>query len=123
MRQNFEEEPLSLSEYLNILKRRRFLFGLPAIAIVIFTVFYVLGLPATYRSEATILIEDQEIPEDIIGATLTNYASQQIELISQRLFTVESINDFVDKFDIYQMKGQDYYPPPAEVARWFRNDL
>ena len=123
MRQNFEEEPLSLSEYLNILKRRRFLFGLPAIAITLFTVFYVLGLPATYRSEATILIEDQEIPEDIIGATLTNYASQQIELISQRLFTLKSINDFVDKFDIYQLKGQNYYPSPAEVAGWFRNDM
>ena len=75
---------MSLFEYWNILKRRRYLFGLPAFGIALIIIFYALSLPAIYRSEATILIEDQIIPEDIVGATMMSYASQQIQLISQR---------------------------------------
>ena len=123
MRQIIEEDSKSPSEYWDILKRRRYVFGLPAIGIVLVIAFYALSMSATYRSEATILIEDQEIPEDIVGATITNYASQQIQLISQRLFTLKNINEVVDKFNIYQATGTNDYIPPAVVAERFRKDM
>ena len=92
MQQNLREEPTSPSEYWDILKRRRFLFWLPAIGVALATGYLAFSPPSIYRSEATILIEDQEIPEDIVGTTITNYASKQIQLISQRLLTVRNIS-------------------------------
>jgi uncharacterized protein involved in exopolysaccharide biosynthesis len=120
---NTQEAEASLLEYWNILKRRRVLFVIPAIGIALVTAFYVLSMPAIYRSEATILIEDQEIPEDIVGATITNYASQQIQLISQRLITLKNINYVVDKIDVYQKKDSINDIPPAALAKRFRKDM
>lgn len=117
------DEQISIPEIWNILRRRRYLFGLPAAGIFIATVFYVFSIPAVYRSEATILIEDQEMPEDIVGATIANYASQQIELISQRLFTLKTINDVVDRLDVYPRNNTEDPRPPAMVARRFRRDM
>ena len=123
MQQNLREEPTSPSEYWDILKRRRFLFWLPAIGVALATVYLAFSPPSTYQSEATILIEDQEIPEDIVGATITNYASQQIQLISQRLLTVKNIQTVVEKFDIYGAMKRGKPIPPTTLAKRFRRDM
>ena len=68
-----------------------------------------------YRSAATILIEDQEIPEHFIGATMSTFASQQVRLISQRLLTVQKIMTLVEKFDLYEATDPEA-PIPARVA-------
>ncbi|NNL56017.1 MAG: lipopolysaccharide biosynthesis protein, partial [Woeseia sp.] len=61
---------MSLDEYWRIIKRRRWLFSIPAIGIMLIVTFFALSMQDIYRSEATILIEDQDIPEDFIGATM-----------------------------------------------------
>lgn len=121
--QNTEEGDKSLLEYWSIVKRRRYLLVLPAIGIVLAVLLFVLNMSATYRSEATILIEEQEIPEDFIGATMSNYASQQIQLISQRLFTAANIRSIVDKFEVYGQMDPDNEIPSSELARRFRKDM
>lgn len=63
------------------------------------------------------------MPEDIVGATIANYASQQIQLISQRLLTLKTINDVVEKLDVYPTKGSGSRRPPAVVASKFRKDM
>lgn len=123
MQQYNEEEPISLLEYRDILKRRRFLFWLPVAALALVTAILAFTPPSTYRSEATILIEDQEIPADIVGATITNYVSQQIQLISQRLLTVKNIQSVVEKFDVYHREGQTKQVPAAVLANRFRQDM
>ena len=121
---NSRDEAMSLLDYWHILKRRRFLFVGPAIIVFALVGSYVFSLPKIYKSQATILIEDQEIPEDIVGATIRNYASEQIQLVSQRLFTVHNIVDLVDKLHIYDQtdeKGNSV--PDAVLASRFREDM
>ena len=74
--QNTEDGEISILDYWKILKRRIFLFAIPSALIVLAVLVYALNMTATYHSEATILIEEQDIPEDFIGATMSNYASQ-----------------------------------------------
>jgi len=123
MQQNLREEPTSPSEYWDILKRRRFLFWLPAIGVALATGYLAFSPPSIYRSEATILIEDQEIPEDIVGTTITNYASKQIQLISQRLLTVRNIQAVIEKFDIYGPMEPENPISPESLAGRFRKDM
>ncbi len=121
--QSYEEEPMSLFDYWLVLKRRRFLFWLPAVGVALATAYLAFSPPSIYRSEATILIEDQEIPEDIVGATITNYASQQIQLISQRLLTIKNIQAVVEEFDIYERMEPGKPIPSTTLAAWFRRDM
>jgi uncharacterized protein involved in exopolysaccharide biosynthesis len=96
------EQSLDLGDYLSSLKRR---FGI--ILLIAGTVF-ALGLvtafilPPTYQSASTILIEEQEIPADLVQSTVTSYAAQRIQVISQRVMTRSNLLEIVRKYNLYE---------------------
>jgi len=118
-----EDKPKSLSEYRDIFRRRQMFFLLPTIGVIIGAVLLAFTLPSIYRSEATILIEDQEMPADIVGATVTGYATRQIELINQRLLTTKNIQEIVEKFEIYGPIDHEDPVPAIVLASMFRRDM
>ena len=121
--QDSGNDAVSLLEYWFILKRRRYVFALPAIAIVLGILIYALNITPIYRSVATILIEDHEVSEDIIGASISNYASQQVQLVSQRLFTVSNIKEIIERFEVYGPKDLIEGVPDTLLVEWFRRDM
>ena len=58
-------------------------------------------LPPLYRSTATILIEQQEIPAELVQTTVTGYADQRIQVISQRVMTTENLTKIIERHDLY----------------------
>jgi uncharacterized protein involved in exopolysaccharide biosynthesis len=84
-----------------VLRRRwgamLFVFTLVLVAAV-FTAFL---WPPTYVSTATILIEQQELPPDLVRTTISSYADQRIQVISQRVMTTENLLRIVTKYDLY----------------------
>ncbi len=58
-------------------------------------------LPPTYRSEGTVLIEQQELPIDLVRSTVTSYADQRVQVISQRVMTTQTLLDVIKKYDLY----------------------
>jgi uncharacterized protein involved in exopolysaccharide biosynthesis len=116
-----EDNSLSFIELWDIVRRRMFYFVLPVVAIILFASVYVLKLPNVYRSQATILIEDPEIPKELVGAAVTNYASQQIQLISQRLLTVKNIQEVVERHGVYEHIEDG--PSARAQANRFREDM
>jgi uncharacterized protein involved in exopolysaccharide biosynthesis len=119
MQPNFEEDPTSILEYWKILKRRRYLFWIPVIGIIMLAVYYAISLPPIYRSEATVLIEDQEVSKAIVGAGVA-MGSQQVQLVSQRILTVSNIVAIVEKFNVYGRRRPDNPVPPTTLANKFR---
>ena len=65
-----EQEGLGLTDYIAILRRRRWYLIVPAVVIFAVAVAVAMLMPATYRSEATILIEQQQIPQDLVRSTV-----------------------------------------------------
>jgi uncharacterized protein involved in exopolysaccharide biosynthesis len=57
--------------------------------------------PATYRSTATILIEQQEIPQDFVRTMISSFADQRIQVISQRVMTSQNLMRIVERYDLY----------------------
>ncbi len=98
---NEEEQTKNLQDYLAAFRRRR--AQIAAIFVVIFGIGLIVALawPPTYRSAATILIEEQQIPVELVQSTVTSYASQRIQTISQRVMTRNNLMDIVTKFDLY----------------------
>ncbi|MCP4745153.1 MAG: chain-length determining protein [Desulfobacteraceae bacterium] len=92
---------LSLKDYITILKRRKRTFIIPVIIALVMACVLAIMLPATYKSSATILIEEQEIPSDFVSATVTSYAEQRIEQINQRIMSTNRLSKIIEQFDLY----------------------
>jgi succinoglycan biosynthesis transport protein ExoP len=57
--------------------------------------------PPTYRSVGTILIEQQELPSDLVQSTITSFADQRIQTISQRVMTTDNLLRIIDRYNLY----------------------
>jgi uncharacterized protein involved in exopolysaccharide biosynthesis len=92
---------LDLRDYLAVLRRRRRLM------IVVGGLLFAAGLaaalfwPATYKSTATILIEEQEVPPELVHSTITSFADQRIEIIKQQVMSRTSLWKVVEQYDLY----------------------
>lgn len=117
-----EEKQLSLNDYLRIIQRRKRHFLLPAAATLLLAIVLAIVWPATYRSSATILIEEQEIPQDLVRSTITGFANQQIKVITQRIMTLTNIMTIVEKYGLLteeEMKRT----PRTEIAEKFQKKV
>src|SRR5690606_23408958 len=54
-----------------------------------------------YRAEATILIEQQEIPEQFVRSTVTGYADERIQTIAQRVMTRDNLLSMAEQNDLF----------------------
>src|SRR3990170_2267554 len=93
-----------LSDYLAILRRRKKQVLSTAAAIFALSVVLALVIPPVYQSTATILIEQQEVPQDLVSSTVTGYANQRLQIIQQRVLTNASLLQIVQKFNLYPQK-------------------
>ena len=92
---------LDLPKLLSGFKRRRKTLLLTLLLGLVATLLAVIFIPAKYLSRSTILIEQQEIPEDLVRSTVTSYADQRIETITQRVMTTSNLWQIVEKYDLY----------------------
>lgn len=99
------EEPLEptrdLRDYLDVLRRRR-----RPMLVVVAVLFAAAGAaallwPPTYQSTATILIQEQEVPPDLVQSTVTSYAMQRVQVITQRVLTRANLMRLIDKYHLY----------------------
>lgn len=97
-----EEQEKNIQDYLAIVSRRK--IPMIVIASVVFTLGVVIALlwPPTYNSTATILIKEQEIPTELVRSTVTSYAAQRIQTISQRVMTRTNLMQIVEKYNLYK---------------------
>lgn len=102
-----------LREYWQIVVRRRRTALAVGAGVAVVALGLALGLPSVYRAKATILIEQQEIPPELVPSTVTSYADQRIQMISQRVMTSANLLEVMDKFELFRDLRDDY---PDEVA-------
>lgn len=71
-------------------------------------------LPATYRAEALLVLENEQIPSDMAASTVRVPAVQELQIIQQRLLTRANLIDMANRFQIYQ--GERRLTPDDVVA-------
>jgi len=96
-----EQQELTFKDYMAIIKRRKWQFLAPFAVIVLAAVVVALALPPVYRSESTILIEEQEIPADYVMSTVTGYAEQRLQVINQRVMSSSQLLDIIKRYNLY----------------------
>jgi len=96
------EQTLDFGDYLAAFRRRRGMIVLIAGIVFLLGLITALVWPPTYKASATILIEEQEIPTELIQSTVTSYAAQRIQIISQRVMSRSNLLEIIDKYNLYE---------------------
>jgi len=95
------DKPPALLTYLAAARHRRpwliaaFVFGM------VVTLLLVVFLPPYYRSAGTVLIEQQEMPQELVRSTVTSYADERVQVISKRVMTTETLLGIIRRYDLY----------------------
>ena len=112
---------LSLGDYMQIAMRRKWAFVAPMAVVIVLAVNVALLLPPKYRSSATILIEEQEIPTNFVMATVTSFAEQRLQQINQRIMSTTKLLEIIDQFGLYRkMRAKR---TTEEVVEQMRKDV
>jgi succinoglycan biosynthesis transport protein ExoP len=100
-------------------RRKTFVF-VTAVAAAL-TVILAMVLPATYQSTGTILIEQQEIPQELVRSVITSFADQRVQIISQRVMTTQNLLSLIDRYGLYpKIKEKE---PREVLLQKFRDDI
>src|SRR5208282_5402653 len=81
--------------------RYRLTFFVVAAIFAILTAALALLWPPTYTSGATILIEQQEIPQELVRSAVTSFADQRLQVISQRVMTTQNLLALIERYNLY----------------------
>jgi|SRR5579871_1358693 len=97
------DEPAArdLRDYLAMLNRRKLAIALVCAVVLAGAIVVALAIPSVYRSTATILVQEQEIPPDLVRSTITSFADERIQVISQQVMTRPVLLSIADKYKLY----------------------
>jgi uncharacterized protein involved in exopolysaccharide biosynthesis len=110
-------DTVSVKDAMDFLRRRRWLCIFVSAAILLGAIVLAFRLPPVYLSQATILIEQPAIPDDIVPSTIRSYVDEQIQIVAQRVQTSESTTAIIEKFDLYP-EGRKSEPMEVTIERF-----
>ncbi len=92
----------TLSDYVDMFRRRKAVFLIPFLILSSAAVAAAILLPAEYESRASIRIDRQEMPENVVGTTVvTRYVNEQLDALDQEVMTGSNLWDIAEEFDLF----------------------
>lgn len=95
------QEIKGFGDHFNGFKRHLKLAAATFAAIAAIGIGFAYSLPDIYKSEGYILIEEPQIPSEILRSTITGYAAQQVTILSEKILTIPTIIEIIKEFDLY----------------------
>jgi uncharacterized protein involved in exopolysaccharide biosynthesis len=106
--------------FLRAVRLRRRPLVMVIVAILLLSVLAALFWPPRYSASGTILIEQQELPNELVRSTVSSYASQRVQVISQRVMTTENLMSIIQRYGLYaDLRKRS---PREEVVKQMRRD-
>ena len=97
-----EEQTRELQDYLIAIRKRKIGFLTIAMTVLIISAALAFLLPPVYQSSAKILIEQQDIPQELVMSTVTSYAAERIQEIEARVMTRANLMGIVEQHNLYE---------------------
>jgi polysaccharide biosynthesis transport protein len=95
------DQILEWNDIKSFIRRRRKTFVLVFLLLFFFSIIIAFTLPSIYRGETTLFIEEQQVPENFVGAPITTYAEDRLNNIRQQIFSNDRLQGIIEKFDLY----------------------
>ncbi len=74
-------------------------------------------MPPVYESEATILVESQQIPNALAQSTVTTGAAERLSLIRQRMMTRDNLHRVIEDLELFQNRSDLTVSQKIEALR------
>lgn len=97
-----EQQTKDIQDYIIAIRKRKIAIFWIFSVVLFLTVAVAFLLPAIYQSGSTILIEQQEIPRELVMSTVTSYAAERIQTIQARVMTRTNLLRIIEKFKLYE---------------------
>jgi polysaccharide biosynthesis transport protein len=110
-----------IRDYLLILKKRKKYFLIPAVLLFSLVIVIAKLLPSIYESSSTILIENQQIPEDFVRSTVTGFADQRIQSLTQQILSRTKLLEIIKQFKLYPEMQEKY--TQEEIIEKMKDDI
>lgn len=110
-----------IAEIKAVIRRRKKAFTLAFVLILLAGSVTAFVLPPIYRSEATVLIEGQQIPEDFIKSTITGFVEERLQVITQQIMSRSKLTEIIERFNLYPEERRKY--PLEQVLDKMRDDI
>lgn len=92
------------SEYLRILRRRKWLLILPIIAVTTAVGYVVYRLPDVFESETLIVVRASNLPTSVVTSAGEDSMTRQLTSINQVVTSRSSLEPLVEKYDLYRVE-------------------
>ncbi len=112
---------LDSSQIKNIIRRRK--KGFITIFLILFLTGFIiaLALPPTYKSDAVIRVEDQEIQEEFIQRSTNEYVEERIGKLNQQVLSYQNLKEIAEKFKLHSEDNNQV--PVSEVVEKLRQNI
>ncbi len=110
------------SEYLKIVRRRKWLIILPTIAIATAVAWVVYRLPDVYESRTLFVVKPSNLPQSVVLTNTEDNLTRQLTSISQVVTSRSSLEPLVNTYDLYKterLRGE----PMESVIDMMRRDI
>ena len=94
-------ETEDIGHYISILQSRKKYFVIPALVVLCVAILVAVLLPSIYESSSTILIEEQQIPQEFVKSTVTGFADQRIQSLTQQILSRVKLGEIIQQFNLY----------------------
>src|ERR1044071_1824405 len=92
------------SEYLKILRRRKWLLILPVIAVTIAVAYVVYRLPNVYESETLIVVRPSNLPTAVVTGVSEDSMTRQLTSINQVVTSRSQLEPLVNRYELYRVE-------------------
>lgn len=91
----------SPGEIAAILYRRRLWIMIPLLVGLLAAIIASVMIQPVYRSSATLLVDSQQIPNNLVASPQSNYSDEQIAKIRQRILSRDNLTDVIRRDNLY----------------------
>lgn len=102
--------------------RRKWLAVLAFVVPMVVGVTVVMVMPNVYRATATVLVERQQIPENLVSPTVTSALETRLRTINQEVLSRPRLEALRNQFGLYPDRDGKYFSIDQIVER-MRNDI
>src|SRR5215469_8236248 len=123
MNEDFEQQSTnsrSLEQHWDMVRRRRWWLILPVFAIWAMVWGISWFLPAYYKSETLILVEQQKIPEQYVVSNVAGDLQDRLQSMTQQIMSRTRLLRIIDQFNLY---GGSRRLTPEQIVERMRKDI
>lgn len=121
MAQQDENLDITLERAIEVVTRRRWWVIVPATVIALAAALFTFLLPKHYESEATILVEGQQVPERYVTSNTTSDLGEVLLLMTDAILSRTQLLQIIDEFGLYSKQRSRL--SPEQVVELMRSNI